>query len=103
MRFVYGMIFGSFTSMVIGVAAVNAFPLSVESHPKYLQEHRARLLAEFDRDETANSLERNKLLLDEYRRKARDPIHPKGVDVPAADKIPAPAVPLPTAPVAPGP
>ena len=103
MRFVYGMMLGSFLSAAIGIGAVNAFPLGVDSHPKYLQEHRARVLAEFDRDELASRLEKNKLLLDEYRRKTRDPIHPKGVDVPAEDKIPAPVVPLPTVPVAPGP
>lgn len=98
MRFLYGMIFGSFLSVAFGVAIVNAFPLGVEGHPEYLREQRARILAEFDRDELANRLERKKLDLDEYRRKTRDPIHPKGVDVPGEDKIPVPPVPLPTVP-----
>lgn len=99
MRFLYGMILGSFLSFAFGVALANAFPLGVDGHPDHLREQRARMLAEFDRDELGRKLERSRLDLDEYRRKERNPVHPMGVDVPEADKIAAPAVPLPTAPV----
>ena len=98
MNFVYGMFAGSFLATAFGVAVMNKFPLSIESHPDYRREHNARHMAEFDRDQLASEVNRSKLLLDTYRRSTRDPVNPAGVDVRPDDRIPAPAVPLPVAP-----
>jgi hypothetical protein len=101
MRFLCGMFAGSFLATGFAVATVNTvFKPSPDLQSDYEREQRARTLAEFRAGQVERELANTKLLLDAYRRSTRDPVHPKGVDVPPADRIPAPAVPLPVNPTA---
>lgn len=100
MRTINLLFIGGFISMAFGVSIANGwFAPSVQSHPDFLKEHNARLIAEFEQRRTADELNRAKVLLDAYRRGERNPVDEGGAVVPAEGLIPAPAVPLPVAPL----
>lgn len=94
---------GAFTALTLGVSGVSAkwFAPDPTASKEYRQLAAEKWLADFK----ATRLEEKNLLLevelDKYRRSTRDPVHPKGVVIPAEDRIPAPSVPFPTTPADP--
>lgn len=101
MRFVACMFLTSVLSAGIGFASSYAAYRSAEDR-MVAAEHKL-IIAKWDVDRLTDEVARHKerLALDAARRAQRDPVNPRGPVVPAGDRIPAPQVPFPVAPLVP--
>lgn len=107
MRFLAGLCFGSLGATAATVLMANTvFKPAVETYPEFRQVTHRAVKAETERDESRRAAQLANIEADLLRVKLHvaeqrclpGAVNPAGVDVPAADRIPAPAVPFPTGP-----